>query len=301
MKKKNKILITGVAGFIGSALANKLKYKYEVYGIDDLSYGKIENIPKGIKFYKKDLSNIKSLSKFIAVDYIMHLAGQSSADRSFDDPILDLKKNAVTTLNLINYAIKKKVKKIIYASSMSVYGNSNNIFVQEGDYTNPASCYGASKLLSENYLFIFRKKIKFIIFRMFNVYGPGQNMKDLNQGMVSIYLSQFLKKKKITVRGSLERLRDFIYIDDVLEIWEKSLNSSIYNQVFNLGTGIGTSVKNLLLLISKKKKLQLITSTRGDQYKIISNNNKTKKIFKKKKFIRLKDGIQRFLQYETNK
>ena len=90
------------------------------------------------------------------------------------------------------------------------------------------------------------------------------------------------------MRGSLERLRDFIYIDDVLEIWEKSLNSSIYNQVFNLGTGIGTSVKNLLLLISKKKKLQLITSTRGDQYKIISNNNKTKKIFKKKKIYSFK-------------
>ena len=301
MKKKIKILITGVAGFIGSALANKLKYKYDIYGIDDLSYGKKKNIPKGINFYKKDLSKKNSLENFTAVDFIMHLAGQSSGDRSFDDPIADLNKNAVTTLNLINYAKKNKIKKIIYASSMSVYGNLNNMIAKETNYTIPVSCYGASKLLSENYLFIFRKEVRFIIFRMFNVYGPGQNMKDLRQGMVSIYLSQFLKKKKIIIKGSLNRIRDFIYIDDVIEIFEKSLNKRVYNQVFNLGTSIGTSVKDLLALISPKKKFLLTSSTKGDQKKIISNNNKLKKTFKKKNFINLKDGIQRFLKYEINK
>ena len=184
---------------------------------------------------------------------------------------------------------------------MSVYGNLNNMIAKETNYTIPVSCYGASKLLSENYLFIFRKEVRFIIFRMFNVYGPGQNMKDLRQGMVSIYLSQFLKKKKIIIKGSLNRIRDFIYIDDVIEIFEKSLNKRVYNQVFNLGTSIGTSVKDLLALISPKKKFLLTSSTKGDQKKIISNNNKLKKTFKKKNFINLKDGIQRFLKYEINK
>ena len=231
----------------------------------------------------------------------MHLAGQSSGDKSFNDPITDLKKNTHSTLNLLKYGIKNKVKKIIYASSMSVYGKQSKIRVSESNKLNPTSYYGVSKISSEEYIKLSKSKLNYIIFRMFNVYGPGQNLEDLNQGMVSIYLSQFLSKKYILVKGSLNRVRDFIYIDDVVDIWTKSLNKKYQNQTFNLGTGVGTSVKKLINLISKNAKIKLTKSTRGDQSKIISNTKKLRMYFKKKNFIRLAQGLKNFIEYENRK
>jgi len=300
-RKKSKILVTGVAGFIGSSIAKKLKNRFEIIGIDDLSIGNIKNIPKEVKFYKIDISKKGCLDKFQKVEYVMHLAGQSSGDKSFNDPIADLKKNTHSTLNLLKYGIKNKVKKIIYASSMSVYGKQSKIRVSESNKLNPTSYYGVSKISSEEYIKLSKSKLNYIIFRMFNVYGPGQKLEDLNQGMVSIYLSQFLSKKYILVKGSLNRVRDFIYIDDVVDIWTKSLNKKYQNQTFNLGTGVGTSVKKLINLISKNAKIKLTKSTRGDQSKIISNTKKLRMYFKKKNFIRLAQGLKNFIEYENKK
>ena len=133
---------------------------------------------------------------------------------------------------------------------------------------------------------------------MFNVYGPGQDLSNLRQGMVSIYLAQALKNKKITVKGSLNRIRDFIYIDDVVKIWVKSLNDNIYNQTINLSTGEPTSVKKLLseirLLIPGTKIIKA-SSTRGDQFRAVGNSKKLNKIFKYK-FTPLRTGLSEFLK-----
>jgi UDP-glucose 4-epimerase len=298
MKIKKKILITGVAGFIGSSIAKRINKKnYQVLGIDNFSTGKIENIPKEVIFYKLDLSKKNCLKNFPKVDYIMHLAGQSSADKSFNNPLIDLEKNTHTTLNLIEYAIKKNIKKIIYASSMSVYGNTKKIKITENEKTNPDSFYGVSKLSSEKYLSLVSKKIDYVILRMFNVYGPGQNLKDLNQGMVSIYLAQYLSKNKIIVKGTIERIRDFIYINDVVNIWIASLKNNIKNEIFNVGTGTGCSVKTLINLISKNASVKIVNPTRGDQFKIVSNNKKIRKYFKLNNFVSLKLGIEKFKKY----
>jgi len=295
--KKKIILITGVAGFIGSSIAKKIKNKYKLFGIDNLSTGKKTNIPKEVTFYKLDLSKKNCLKNFPRVDYIMHLAGQSSADKSFNSPILDLQQNTQSTLNIIEYAKRKKVKKIIYASSMSVYGNIIKKNLSENENVNPVSFYGVSKLSSEKYLSLLSPNVNYLILRMFNVYGPGQNLKDLNQGMVSIYLSQYLYKKKILVKGSVERIRDFIYIDDVVNIWVKSINNNIKNEIFNVGTGIGYSVKNLIKLISNTANIKVINPTKGDQFKIVSNNKKLKKYFKLINFVNLKLGVEKFKKY----
>ena len=132
---------------------------------------------------------------------------------------------------------------------------------------------------------------------MFNVYGPGQDLSNLRQGMVSIYLAQALKNKKIIVKGSLNRIRDFIYIDDVVKIWVKSLNNNIYNQTINLSSGEPTSVKKLLnairLLIPGTEIIKT-TSTRGDQYRAVGNSKKLNKIFNHK-FTPLRSGLSKFL------
>ena len=298
---RKNILITGVAGFIGSKVAQKfLTKKYNVFGVDDLSTGKYKNIPKGVKFIKGDLSEKKIIKLLPKNCYqILHLAGQSSGEISFENPIKDLRKNTESTLNLINYGINRKVSLFLYASSMSVYGNLDKKRLSESNQCSPLSCYGTGELASENYLKVFSKQLPFLSLRMFNVYGPGQDMKNLQQGMVSIYLAQAIKNKKILVKGSLKRVRDFIFIDDVVEAWFKaSLLKKGLNKCINIGSGRPVSVKQLLKLITKKiknTKLRISKGTRGDQFYVCSNNNLLKKILNKKKFISLDQGLNKFI------
>src|SRR6267154_255326 len=119
-----KILITGVAGFIGSHVANRfLREGYRVVGVDDLSTGKIANVPSGCDFIEGDLASRTTIENIPAdCTRILHLAGQSSGEISFDDPVADLQKNTVSTLNLIHYAVENRTQRMVYASSMSVYG-----------------------------------------------------------------------------------------------------------------------------------------------------------------------------------
>ena len=300
---KKNILITGVAGFIGSKVADRFKKEnFNIFGVDDLSTGSLKNIPKGIKFIKADLSNKKNLNLLPKDCYqILHLAGQSSGEMSFEDPINDLNKNTLSTLNLIDYGIKKKVKLFLYASSMSVYGKLTKEKVRGEHSCEPLSCYGISKRTSEKYLKMFCSKLPFIGLRMFNVYGPGQNMNNLKQGMVSIYLAQALKNKKINIKGSLNRVRDFIFIDDVVDAWFKaSMLKKNLNQNINIGTGIPTSVKKLVELITQKiKKTQFSTNngTRGDQTFVCSDNSLLKKTLNKKNFISLDLGLDKFITF----
>tara|TARA_Y100000310_G_scaffold335835_1_gene418857 strand:+ start:11156 stop:12061 length:906 start_codon:yes stop_codon:yes gene_type:complete len=297
---KKIIIITGVAGFIGSRVATRfIEEGYEVIGIDDLSNGKIKNIPKGIDFIRGDLSRKKTISLLPRkCNQLLHLAGQSSGEISFDNPVVDLNKNTVSTLNLINYAIEKKVERIIYSSSMSVYGNKKRR-VNENDKCEPLSCYAVGKIMAEKYLHIYKKQLPYISFRMSNVYGPGQDMKNLRQGMVSIYLAQALKNKKILIKGSLKRKRDFIYIDDIVECWFKaSVVNSCLNEIINVGTGVSTEVKKLITIILKKipgTKYRLLKPTKGDQDFIYPDNSKLKSKLGIKKFIPLEEGLDLFI------
>ena len=302
------VLITGVAGFIGSKVAKRfIAEGYKVYGIDDLSSGNINNIPKDINFIKADLIDPLSLSKIPSTcEIIIHLAGQSSGEISFHNPIEDLKKNTITTLNLINFGIKNKVKKILYASSMSVYGdfNCSNAGVKEEDEFSPKSCYGIGKLSSEKYLKIYQNQLPFVALRMFNVYGPGQDMNNMRQGMVSIFLSQAIKDKKIVIKGSLRRFRDFIYIDDVVECWYKaSLNENILNQDINIGTGKKTTVNDLVKKIQSITKVDEISIQGGtpcDQLGIYSDITKLNQIVNVKPKVDLIEGLKYFYNWAKN-
>ena len=130
------------------------------------------------------------------------------------------------------------------------------------------------------------------------MYGPGQDLNNLKQGMLSIYIAQALKNDFINVTGSLDRVRDFIYIDDVVKIWVKSLNDKIYNQTINLSSGEPTSVKKLLneiKILLPGTKIIKASSTRGDQFRAVGNSKKLNKIFKHK-FTSLRTGLSNFLK-----
>jgi UDP-glucose 4-epimerase len=299
-------LVTGGAGFVGSAISKKLiEQGNAIVIIDNLSTGYIENIPKEAIFIQGDCSKIETIIKLNnqQFDAIFHIAGQSSGEISFEDPVYDINCNTISTLLLLQYAVKTKCNQFIYASTMSVYGDNEKQIVNELDETNPKSFYAVGKLASENYLKIYHNiyGINYTAFRYFNVYGPGQNMKNMKQGMVSIFLEQILnyEYKDITVKGSLERFRDFVYIDDVVEITINTLNStSMQNQIFNLGTGIKTNIKNVLNTLMKYTKInkQIYESngTLGDQFGIYANNTKLLNSLNYE-FVSFEKGIELFI------
>ena len=135
--------------------------------------------------------------------------------------------------------------------------------------------------------------------RMFNVYGPGQNMKNLKQGMVSIYLSQALRKKHIVVKGSINRFRDFIYINDVVDIWYECTLNKVSNISLNIGSGIKTSVKSLLNILEKELGItySVTKNTLGDQNGIYADIRNLKKICKKK-ICKYTKWFKEFINYE---
>ena len=188
---------------------------------------------------------------------------------------------------------------------MSVYGDplSKNP-VSENSELFAKSCYGISKLSSEKYLEIYKEKLPFVSMRMFNVYGPGQDLTNLKQGMVSIYLAQAIKEKKIIVKGSLLRFRDFIYIDDVTEAWFNAFKlDNVFNEKINIGTGVKTTVYDLLkkiLKITKTTDYFVKEETPCDQLGLYANNTKLKDILKIKKLTSLDQGLYSFYNWASN-
>ena len=298
-----KILITGVAGFIGSNVASRFLLEgYSVVGVDDLSGGNLDNIPEGVEFIKGDLA-LASTIAMLPCDCrkILHLAGQSSGEISFDDPVADLEKNTISTLNLIHYGIENKIERMVYASSMSTYGRVPDEAIRESNKCRPLSCYGISKYTSEGYLRVYQEKLPSVSLRMFNVFGPGQDLSNLRQGMVSIYLSQALSGGQIKVKGSTDRFRDLIYIDDVVEAWFRaSTYSSALGQTLNLGTGIKTKVGCLLEMVCELvpgSSYFVQGATPGDQSGIFADVTKLSNCLNMKSFVPVDIGLRKFVTW----
>ena len=284
-------LVTGGAGFVGSRIANELIANgHTVVIIDNLKTGYLTNVNSKAIFIEGDCSDAKIIYKLyeFQFDAILHIAGQSSGEISFEDPVYDINSNTVSTLLLLQYAVKTNCKRFIYASTMSVYGQQETkICFSENDQTNPLSFYAVGKLASEEYLKIYSKVygINFTALRYFNIYGPGQNLDNLKQGMISIYLKQLIDPsfENIVVKGSSDRFRDFIYIDDVVSITTGFINqSSTFNQIINVGTGKKTTVNELLILLKKHtgidKPVTYYAGTAGDQFGIYADNSLLKKM-----------------------
>jgi UDP-glucose 4-epimerase len=306
-------IVTGGAGFIGSALAKRLvEMGNKVYVLDDLSTGFERNIPSGCVFYKVDVSDAEKIFSFTfpsKVDGVFHLAAQPSGEASFDDPARDIEVNYIATYNMLKMCNLVNCERFIYASSMSVYGDviSNNALISETHPCAPVSYYGADKLASERLIGIFVKKtqIKETILRLFNVYGPGQNMSNMKQGMVSIYLSYLMNDIPIHVKGSLSRVRDFIFIDDVIDAFiDCEYNKNAYGQIFNVGTGIDTTVEELLKILLKAYKKEDFNkwvyaqgNTAGDVGGFIADAGKLREILNWAPKYTLGEGVMKMKEW----
>ena len=300
----SRYLVTGAAGFIGSAIANRLVGEgHEVVTVDNMSTGHDKNVPEGVLFVKGDCADASVYEKIPQERYdaIFHIAGQSSGEISFDDPIYDVKTNTESTLLLLKFALKNGCKRFIYAGTMSVYGVQPDRPVTENDPCTPESFYGVGKLASEHYMRIYQNYgIESTSLRLFNVYGPGQNLENLKQGMVSIFLAQVLKENKIHVKGSADRFRDFIYIDDVVEAFVRCLvKQDSYNKVINVGTGIKTRVSQLVEQLGSNFDSEILVTyegqTSGDIHGICSDISKMDEILGTWKKTELRAGVEKFV------
>lgn len=306
----SRILVTGAAGFIGSKVAGKLlDMGHEVITIDNLSTGVIDNIPAGCNFLKGDVFDTKIINRLNneKLDAIIHIAGQSSGEVSFENPIYDIQTNTESTLLLLKLCKRIRCNKFIYASSMSVYGDQENPLVTEENSVHPKSFYAVGKLASENYMRIFSEYgIRTTALRFFNVYGIGQNLSNLKQGMASIYLAQAIKDHNIKVKGAKDRFRDFVYIDDAVNAVLKALFTEQKNsfEVFNVSTKCKRTVEEVIDTIKRnlpfEVSVEYIEGTPGDQHGIYGDFEKIYKQLGWKPEYNFDAGITKMVRWALN-
>ncbi len=306
------IIITGGLGYLGSHLAKRLINEGFNVIIFDNYFTNVNSKIKGSKIIKCDITNYKSLEKIKLkkIYAVLHLAAQSSGPKSIEFPDLDVRLNILGTVNILKYCNKFKIKKFLFASSFTVYGDPiKSEVLKEKDSCKPKSLYGISKHTCEQYIKILCNKysINWNIVRMFNVYGPGQDLARRDQGIVSIYLSYIKHGNYLPVKGSLSRFRDLIYIDDVVDAWVKCLKNKKYkNRIFNLGSGkktfIREIIREIILIYEKvgKVKIKKVKSTPGDIKGCYADITNIKKIGFKPK-ISFKKGIRLFKEWADKK
>ena len=293
-----KILVTGAGGFIGGYTARKLNELGHEVIVNDFTekLSDYSNEFTVIGFDFSEYSNFKKLPKDI--DIIFHIGAQSAGYIGLVNPEKDVHWNIVGTLNVCRFAKETGVKKIIYTSSMSVYGNGDSL--TENSKINPLSNYGISKYTGELYLKQFKNYgVDYTIFRLFNVYGPGQDMKNLKQGMASIFLAQAITSKDIKVTGSLERYRDFVNIADVFSALKLAIDG-LSEETINVCSGEKTTVRELLKIIFDVHddsidsfNVENVGAYDGDQFGTIGVNSKLKSLGWNNKY-NINSGIKEF-------
>ncbi len=308
-----RILITGSSGFIGFHLSNLLlKKKNKIIGLDNhnsyysssikLKRLSILRKKKLFKFFKINLLNKKKVKKIFELykpEIIFHLAGQPGVLYSFKNPKSYYDNNVVATKNLCKLAKEFNVKKFIFASSSSVYGDQKKYPISENAKLNPKNPYALTKRKSEKIVFsILEKKIKFVIFRFFTVYGP------LGRPDMFIHklLNSIKKNSKIYLHNNGLNFRDFTYIDDVTDILNLSINKDLNKSIINICRSNPIRTDVLLKIIKKLYKLKKfnitkIKSVRGEMLKTHGSNRKLKNIFKKKKFKNFNEGLKKTVNY----
>jgi len=219
-----RYLVTGGAGFIGSNIVAELVKRRETVRVfDDLSTGKKENLTdvlKTIEFVHGDIRNAAALSEAMrGVDVVLHQAALPSVPRSVRDPLSSHEVNATGTLNLLLAAREAGVRRVVNASSSSVYGDSPALPKHEGMATNPLSPYAVSKLAAERYCSVFARLygMETVSLRYFNVFGPRQDPQSQYAAVIPKFITSMLNKKEPTIFGDGEQSRDFTYVANVVE------------------------------------------------------------------------------------
>jgi len=301
MKKTSKILVTGGAGFIGSHLIDRLiKENYKVIIIDNLSTGKKINVNPKADFYNIDICDFKKIKPlFQGIDYVFHLAAIPRVPISIKDPVSTSKINILGTINVFKAASDNKIKRIVFASSSSVYGDQEKSPLKEDMEPCPISPYGLQKLVGEQFAKLFTQfyKIPIICLRYFNVYGPRIDP----DSEYSLVIGKFLKQKEnnqaLTIFGDGEQTRGFCYINDVVEANIKAMKEKRLKggEVINIGNDRSHSINYLAELIGGER--IYLPPRKGDILYTQADINLAKKLLNWQPKIKFEQGTEKTINW----
>jgi len=300
------ILVTGGFGFIGRSLVSRLLEEgHDVVVLCRISPEGYDwkNSRSKFKVVVGDLLNEEALEKATTgIEQVFHLASSSIPGTSNYHIKADIQSDLMGTINLLNKCVKNKIKKICYISSGgSIYGNSNSPPINENAELAPLNSYGILKLTIEKYLFLYFHLygLNYIVLRISNVYGNGGILKP-GFSAVDTFIQNFIANKEIKIFGDGSITRDYIYIDDVVSAIVKALNYSGKENIFNIGTGIGTSLNELLIIIQSTlfstSPINFIESRPSDNLINFLDVSKAKNILKWESNIDLIDGIKKTIE-----
>ncbi len=305
----SRYLVTGGAGFIGSHIAEALvKTREEVIVFDNFCTGKKENLSaiiKKIKLIKgdcRDFNLVKKITK--GVDYVLHQAALRSVPMSVKDPLSFNEVNVTGTLNLLMASYQAKVKRFVFASSSSVYGNIKIFPEKENFLPKPISPYAATKLCGEYYCFMFSRihGLETVSLRYFNVFGPRQSLESQYAVVVPKFITCLLNNKPMPINGNGYQSRDFTYIDNVVEanlLAAKAKNIS--GEVFNIACGWDYTVLDLAAIINKimgkNIKPVFLPLRPGDVLRTLADISKAKKLLKFKIKVNFEEGLERTVKW----
>jgi len=254
-------LVTGIAGFIGSSLAHALLDRGErVRGIDNFSTGKAENVASigsRIDLIRADLNDAGEVAKACrGVDYVLHQAAIPSVPRSIADPVESNRANVDGTLNLLVAARDAKVKRVVYASSSSLYGDNPALPKREDMLPNPISPYAVSKLTGEYYMSAFYRVygLETVSLRYFNVFGPRQDPSSQYSGVLAVFIPRMLRGEAPTIHGDGEQSRDFTFIENVVSANLLACSApaaEVVGRSFNIATGCRFTLNHTYSVLQK--------------------------------------------------
>jgi UDP-glucose 4-epimerase len=305
MKKKIS-LVTGGAGFIGSHVADHLlALGHKVIVVDDLSGGFKENVNKDCLFVEGSITNDDLLEKIFKenkIDYVFHLAAYAAEGLSHFIRKFNYTNNLMGSMNLINLAIKHKIKRFVFTSSIAVYGSNQTPMVETLD-PRPEDPYAIAKYAIELDLRAAHEVfgLEYTIFRPHNVYGERQNHGDHYRNVLGIFINNLMKKKPLTIFGDGKQTRAFTYVGDVAPHIARSAEmSSAKNQIYNIGADKPYSVLELAEIVkeamNEKIKLKFLPA-RKEVVNAYSDHQKMKKHFKIKKTVGLEEGIKEMVEW----
>ena len=246
-----KYLITGAAGFLGSALANRLVLEgHHVRGLDDLSTGDPAKLSPEVYFTRGDINDRPKLWSLLQdIDCVFHLAARVSVPESILYPREYNTVNVGGTVTLMEAVRDVGVKRVVFGSSGTVYGNQKSSWVREDAEPKPRSPYAVSKLAAEYYIRSIGQNagIDTVCLRIFNAYGPGQHIPPAHAPVIPSFIRQAMRNGTIVINGDGSQTRDYVYVDDVVNaMMAAATTPKINNMIFNIGSGHETSIKELL-------------------------------------------------------
>ena len=301
-----KVLVTGGAGFIGSHVTGELmKLGYDVTVLDDLSGGFKENVNDSAHFVEGSIENpglIEKLFREKKFEIVYHLAAYAAEGLSHFIRRYNYQNNLVGSVNILNEAVKNGVKRIVFTSSIAVYGSSQ-LPMREDMTPQPEDPYGIAKRAFELDLRAAAKMfgIEYVIFRPHNVYGERQNIGDPYRNVIGIFMNKIMKKEKLPIFGDGKQTRAFTYIGDVAPVIAVSgLMDECRNDIFNIGADTPVSVLELAELVCKKMGVKPDLEYLPARYEVthaFSDHEKSNRVFGIKDNVSLETGIQKMAEW----